>query len=161
MVIAGTGHRPDKLGGYSDEAFNRLVGIAEEYLTANRPEKVISGMALGWDQALAQACINLDIPFLAALPFKNMEVKWPRESQDKYNRILSHASLSVVVSEGEYAPWKMQVRNKYMVDNSEMILAMYDGTSGGTANCINYANSVGKPIVNLYNQINGNDNKDQ
>jgi hypothetical protein len=29
MIIAGTGHRPDKLGGYGDEVFNKLVSLAK------------------------------------------------------------------------------------------------------------------------------------
>ena len=154
MIISGTGHRPDKLGGYSDIAFNKLVKIAEEYLSENRPDKVISGMALGWDQALAQAAINLKIPFVAAIPFKNQECKWPNKSQTKYKTILAAASECVIVCEGEYAAWKMQVRNKYMVDNSDLVVAMFDGTTGGTANCVNYAISKNKQIVNLYNKWN-------
>lgn len=154
MIISGTGHRPDKLGGYSDVAFNKLVIVAEKYLSENKPDKVISGMALGWDQALAQACINLEIPFVAAIPFKNQECKWPKESQIKYKTILAAASECVTVCEGEYAAWKMQVRNKYMVDNSDLVLAMFDGTDGGTANCVNYAISKNKQVVNLYNKWN-------
>ena len=28
MIVAGTGHRPDKLGGYGKEAHERLVHVA-------------------------------------------------------------------------------------------------------------------------------------
>jgi len=80
MILSGTGHRPDKLGGYSDSAFDNLVKIAEDYLKESKPDKVISGMALGWDQALAEACVNLNIPFIAAVPFKGQESKWYQSS---------------------------------------------------------------------------------
>lgn len=55
MILAVTGHRPNKLGGYSKQAYRKLVKIAEVNLKKLNPDKVISGMALGWDQALAQA----------------------------------------------------------------------------------------------------------
>lgn len=55
MIVAGTGHRPNKLGGYGDDVFERLVALARTYLWHMEPWHVISGMALGWDQALAQA----------------------------------------------------------------------------------------------------------
>jgi hypothetical protein len=67
LIVAGTGHRPDKLGGYSDDAFNLLVKIAKHWLEMNKPTRVISGMALGWDQALATAAVEVDIPFVAAV----------------------------------------------------------------------------------------------
>ena len=58
MIIAGTGHRPNKLGGYGRYVFMRLVTVAtrwmEEQLDAGKEiEYGISGMAIGFDQALA------------------------------------------------------------------------------------------------------------
>ena len=58
MNVAGTGHRPNKLGGYDDDIYQRLVTLAMTYLEETRPKRVISGMALGWDQALAEAAVN-------------------------------------------------------------------------------------------------------
>lgn len=153
MILAGTGHRPNKLGGYSKEALEKLVNIAIEALQEIKPNKVISGMALGWDQALAIAAYKLDIPFCAAVPFTNQETNWPKESQEAYTRILLKADLVEVICDGGYAPWKMQKRNEFMVDNADVILAMYDGTSGGTANCINYAKSKNKKIINVFDKL--------
>ncbi len=33
---------------------------------------------------------------------------------------------------GEFSPAKMQKRNEYMIDHSEAIVAVYDGTKSGT-----------------------------
>jgi uncharacterized phage-like protein YoqJ len=41
----------------------------------------------------------------------------------------------------------MQDRNIWMVDHCDALIAVWDGTSGGTANCVRYAQKVGKPIV--------------
>lgn len=150
MIICGTGHRPNKVGGYSKEARSKLYDIAKDWLVTNKPDKVISGMALGWDQALANAAYVLDIPLIAAVPFAGQQQAWPEESREFFDMLLSKAEEIVIVSDGGYAPWKMQVRNKWMVDHCDQVLAMWDGSTGGTGNCIQYAKKVGKPIVNLW-----------
>jgi uncharacterized phage-like protein YoqJ len=150
MIICGTGHRPDKLGGYNDVSYNKLVKIAEKYLIAINPNKVISGMALGWDQALAEATINLDIYLLCAIPFIGQENMWHESSKIKYKNILSKANEIKYVCENGYSSYKMQIRNEWMVDNSDLVLAMWDGSKGGTYNCIQYAKRMSKPIINAY-----------
>lgn len=152
MIVAGTGHRPNKLGGYGLDAKLKLVGLANDWLEANKPTKVISGMALGWDVALAVAALQLGIPLVAAIPFKGQELAWPSSSQKDYNDVLREASEIVYVSEEGYAPWKMQIRNEWMVDHCDLVLAIWNGTLGGTANCVRYAENVDKPIVNLWDK---------
>lgn len=150
MVIAGTGHRPEKLGGYTNDAFLKLVKIATEWLKENKPDKVISGMAMGWDQALALASVRLNIPLICAIPFKGQERQWSSSVQKFYNKLLDKASEVVYVSPSGYSSKKMQIRNEWMVDNCNVILAMWDGSPGGTGNCIKYAKSKNKKIINLY-----------
>ena len=73
MIIAATGHRPDKLGGYGSIVADRLFHLAYETLEELAPTLVISGMALGWDMAVAEAAFCLDIPFHAYRPFEGQE----------------------------------------------------------------------------------------
>lgn len=155
MIIAGTGHRPDKLGGYGEEATGRLVTLARGWLRENNPERVITGMALGWDQALGWAAHDEGIPFLAAIPFTGQEKAWPALSQQWHNDLLNLAQEVVIVSDGGYAAWKMQIRNKWMVDNSDAVLALWNGSDGGTANCVRYAQQAGKRIINLWERYDG------
>lgn len=150
MTVAGTGHRPDKLGGYTNEAFLKLVNIAIEWLKENKPDKVISGMAMGWDQALALASVRLNIPLICAVPFKGQEREWSSSVQKFYFKLLNKASEVIYVSSSGYSAKKMQTRNEWMVNNCDIILAMWDESSGGTANCIEYAESKNKKIINLY-----------
>lgn len=154
MIIAGTGHRPNKLGGYSQSAQNKLVKIAEDWLIEHKPEKILSGMAIGWDQALAIAAVKQEIPFIAVVPFKGQERMWSKDSIMVYNALLLLAKDIVVVSQGDYSYEKMQLRNQYLVDNSDKILAMYDGSEGGTRNCIAYARRKLKPVINLFDKYN-------
>jgi len=149
-IIAATGHRPKKLGGYSKTIETRLFNLALEYLRKARPTMAISGMALGWDMAFADACEELGIPFIAAIPFIGQESVWPEQSQERYKRLLTKAHRVHVVSDGQYMPFKMALRNEWMVDSASKIAALWDGSAGGTANCVAYAIGKGKPIDNLW-----------
>lgn len=149
MIIGFTGHRPDKLGGYKvpNPIYIKVCNEIERLLKELQPEKIISGMALGVDQWAAYIAFKLKIPFVAAVPFEGQEIKWPAKSQELYHKLLNKASEVVVVSGGTYSASKLQVRNRWMVDYSDKMIAVWDGTPGGTANCINYAESVKKEII--------------
>ena len=154
MIFSVTGHRPDKLLNYGEKAERRLkefaITVVKE-LTFRPTDKMITGMALGWDTAIAEACIELNIPFIAAVPFKGQEGKWPEQSQKKYRELLTKASEIKYVCEDGYAAWKMHKRNSWMVDNSEAVIALWNGDeTGGTANCVNYAREKGKEIYNFW-----------
>jgi uncharacterized phage-like protein YoqJ len=150
MIICGTGHRPDKLGGYSGRVRDRLVDLAIKALERYKPEHVITGMALGWDTALADAADVCGIPYTAAVPFRGQESRWPAEARTHYQTILADADDVVYVCDPGYAAWKMQRRNEWMVNESNSVLALWNGTSGGTANCVHYAESKGKQVINLW-----------
>lgn len=153
-TLAATGHRSDKLGGYSNEAHNYLIKIAIDCLVEQSPEKIISGMALGWDMAWAEAGQTLNIPVVAAVPFLGQDEVWPPFSRIKYKNILSKCVDVIFVCDQGYAPWKMQIRNEYMVDHCDLLVALWNGSNGGTGNCIKYANKVNKPILNLWDKFN-------
>ena len=105
-------------------------------------------MALGWDQWAAGVCIELQIPFIAAVPFLGQEKVWPQVSKDIYHALLKKAVETVIVCEGSYANWKMQKRNEWMVDHCDKLIACYNGDlSGGTYNCVKYAQDQNKEII--------------
>lgn len=151
MILAATGHRPEKLGGYGESVAARLRRGATRYLkTQIGVEQVISGMALGWDTAWALAATDLGIPFIAAIPFAGQECRWPTESQERYWALLKKSARVVIVNDGGYHPAKMQSRNCWMVEHSDKLVALWDGSSGGTANCVKWAETIGKPVENLW-----------
>lgn len=157
-VVAFTGHRPDKLGGYQPnptmENCRRSLYRALLHL---QPTKCISGLALGWDQLGAEACIELGIPWVGAIPFKAQVQMWSREQQIHYKWLITRASDIIVVSPGGYAPYKMQIRNVWMMDQLEKqrdwAVAGWDGTPGGTKNCVDYARVTEKDILILNPQV--------
>ena len=150
MIISFTGHRPDKLGGYKlpNPTYNYVCKEIEKTLLSLKPEKVISGMALGIDQWAAFICVKNKIPFTAAIPFEGQESAWPFKSQETYRILLSKATDKVIVSPGGYSAQKMQIRNEWMVNNSDILIAVYNGDkAGGTANCVKYAEGLNKKII--------------
>jgi uncharacterized phage-like protein YoqJ len=140
-TLSGTGHRPDKLGGYyvPNPTHTKVMKKTGEVLDLLKPVAVISGMALGFDTILAQCTLQKKIPLIAAVPFQGFHLKWPEQSQRAFLDLLKQCEEVHYVCDGGYAAWKMQKRNEWMVDNSEIQLAMWDGSEGGTKNCYEYA----------------------
>ena len=106
-------------------------------------------MALGCDMWFANVAHKLNIKFIAAIPFENQECKWPMQSQLTYQKLRKLASEEVIVSSGGYAAYKMQVRNEWMTDHCDKLVAVFipTETSGGTYNCIQYAKKINKEII--------------
>lgn len=157
MTYAVTGHRPSKIGGYSDESDDRLLAFAIKTLGAlpeypKTPFKVITGMAQGWDQAIARASFALHIPFIAAIPFPNQEALWPPRARERYRDLMKKASEAHTISQGVYTAEKMDRRNRWMVDRCDKLLALWDGSSGGTYNCIKYAEDNDVDVIHLWQQ---------
>jgi uncharacterized phage-like protein YoqJ len=162
QILVGTGHRPQKLGGFDAAVDIRLRAFAQYVLVRQQADAevrdtggvtaVISGMAIGWDMALAEAALEAGLPLIAAVPFQGQESRWPPDVRARYKGLLEAAARVEVVCEGGYAAWKMQQRNIWMVDHGDRVLALWDGTSGGTANCVRYAVKEGRSVVNLWRE---------
>lgn len=83
MIVGCTGHRPQTLGGFKipNITYTYVCEQTKIQLKNLKPEKCISGMALGFDQWFAKICIELNIPFIAAVPFLSQEKIWPKKSR--------------------------------------------------------------------------------
>lgn len=152
VSVAGTGHRPQRLGiSYSAEHRRLLTDFVRPHLCDLAPDLVISGVALGFDQALAEAAVCLGVPFWAAVPFVGHESRWPAEARKAYTSLLDKAERVIVVSSGLYSPSKFVVRDQFMIRCANQVVAMYDGApSGGTFVTTQFAKSLLVPIKNLF-----------
>jgi len=150
-IMSATGHRPHKLNGeydYDGPCSKYVISEITRILVEEKPDKCISGMALGSDTLYALVCLELGIPLLAAIPFIGQEKKWPAKSQRLYKKILSNPlTTKKIISEGGYSVEKMHIRDKYMVDEANQILAIYDGSGGGTHYTVQYAIKNNKDII--------------
>ena len=156
MIVCATGHRPDKLGGYNQRAFNALADFAQRRLALLAPSGVIVGMAQGWDTAVAVACTWLCLPWTAAIPFEGQESRWDDRAQNDYHKLLLCADTVYTVSSRETVEEigvaaALHRRNEWMVDNSLGVLALWNGDrTGGTFNCIQYAKEGRRDIKNQW-----------
>lgn len=150
MILAGTGHRPDKLGGYDTASSMKVADLATRILDHYQPTVVISGMAQGWDMALAQAAYGRKIPFRAYIPFEGQHLVWPSATRLYYQALLEKAVVVKVCSPGGYSPKAMQVRNECMVNDCDLLIALWNGSAGGTANCLQYATFTNTPFINVW-----------
>ena len=109
---------------------------------------LITGMALGIDTLFAKVAIEFKIPFIAAIPCAGQASMWLAKSKQTYFDIVEHELCTKEwISTEPYKPDLMQKRNIWMVDNCDLLIAVWDGTSGGTANCVKYAQSKNKKII--------------
>lgn len=175
MVITVTGHRPPKGGltyNYKGPGVIWARTQLEFVLDFNKPELVYIGMALGWDTIVAITCHKRGIPYVAVIPFVGQEHKWPEDSQKIYTFLLKHAAYihitnldrdvtfnewtkleSSTIKSTREAAELMDKRNKWQVDKlvglDDFLLSFYDGSPGGTNNCVKYAKGMDKKIVNI------------
>ena len=160
-IISFTGHRPPRLEmfgkPYSDEQFKALVKyFKSKLIDMNDIKLAYTGCALGSDSAMAVSCVDLSIPIISCVPFVGYESRWfnPKDVE-RFNYLLDFSKDVVFVDEELKLSPKISknakniIRDKYMVDNSELLIAMYDGNpEGGTYKTITYAESKNKPVIN-------------
>jgi uncharacterized phage-like protein YoqJ len=151
MILAGTGHRPDKLGGYSDRTNEKLKAFCVIQLQKHKPSTVISGMAQGFDMALAEAASELGIDWIAAIPCPLQQSRWPAPAQERYCELLQKAKSTHTLS-ARYHARCMQVRNEWMVDECTHLLALFNRSPGGTKNCVMYAAENEVPIIHVWDE---------
>jgi uncharacterized phage-like protein YoqJ len=143
-----TGHRPNKLKGYdpkdNKELLWEIFKVVEDHIDNKGVTTFISGAALGVDTWAAKMILRVkryspEIKLILAIPCKNHSSKWNSESQKEWQSIVDQADEVVYVSEEEYKPYLMQKRNEWMCNMSDYIIAVHDGSNGGTGNCVKYA----------------------
>jgi uncharacterized phage-like protein YoqJ len=152
MILGITGHRPTEIGGYNtnNPIYQKLYSLVKIKFQELNPTKIISGMALGADQLAVSVAIELGIPFIAAVPFEGQESIWPAESQRKYKELLNLAEKVVIVSPGSFSVAKMMERNQYIINNSDQLLALWNGKlTGGTASAVRMAKEKKDYIIHI------------
>ncbi len=143
MILGVSGHR-NLTGQDYKRSFEELKILCQEL----NPEKIISGMAIGFDFLACEVALKLKIPYLAAVPFQGQELFWPRETQNYYRKLLDQAESIEIVNRGCFANWKFQARNEYIVNHCHHLVALLRSSVqfGGTVNCVSYAKSKKKII---------------
>ena len=152
MILTGSGHRAHSLGTSYAPMQLKLVDFAETILTEMQPDHVVSGMATGWDQALARASRRMGIPYDAVIPFVGQESRWHSSDRAAYKDLLADAeNIQIVAEDPTDYRQALMGRNEVMVDQSDGVLGLWDGRkNGGTFQCLRYAHKRGAPVHQLF-----------
>lgn len=147
-TVSFTGHRT-----YCGQAAERLAATLEE-LYAEDYRVFISGMAVGFDLAAAEAVLALrdscpEVRLVCAVPFEGQERRYPSGEKERYRRVRDCADECVVVCDG-YRSDCYARRNDYLADQASVLVAWYDGSAGGTRYTFRRAVRRGLRIVSLY-----------
>jgi len=151
-----TGNRPQKLSCGFDERHKECRRIKKKLSKSIKSAikqgftRFISGGALGVDTWAAEEVLALKrkyplIMLEIAVPCLEQEAKWRDEDKKRYRNILEQAD-EVKVLEQHYTAECMGKRNKYMVNESSYVIAVWSGKRGGTANTIAYAKSLERDV---------------
>ena len=162
LSAAFTGYRISKLPFEpTEENIARLKKKLNEAVKAlyERGFRIFySGMCNGVDIWGAEVVLELkkdcpDVELICAVPFEGHADKLKGEELEIYKRITANA-LRVDILKGRITYREMarafNERNKYMVDNSEALIAVCNKASltpGGTANTVKMAEKKGIEII--------------
>lgn len=155
-TVCFTGHRPQHLPfslTQSEQglALQKKLKEVIKNLIENGYKNFISGMAIGIDMLCAQIVLDYkahyDINFWCYLPCHNQDKLWNRKEKALHSQILQKADKILYAVDKNYCTGCTQLRNKMMVDDSNLVLAVYYEKSGGTRSTIEYAKLKGKQII--------------
>jgi len=154
-----SGYRPEKLPWGTDESALRCVELKEkiilavERLSLSGIRHFICGMARGSDTFFCEAVLSFrenhaGITVEAAVPYENHGSGWCDEDRGRYLLLLGQCDFVSYVS-SDYSKYCMLRRNRYMVDNSSVLIAVFDGKPGGTKYTLGYAVKRGLEIIEI------------
>ncbi len=148
-TVAFTGHRT-----YRDEAAEDLA-LAIRTLYGRGFRTFLSGMALGFDMAAAEAVVALrgelcDIRLVAVIPFEGHDRSFSESRRERYNAILAAADGSIVISPKAHRGCYLR-RDDFLVAHAAVLVGWYSGSgSGGTCYTMRRALDRGREVWNLH-----------
>ena len=113
----------------------------------------ITGMAMGTDIWAAEIVLqkkktNKDLHLICALPHPGFESRRSSIEKLRFNKIIKKADIVKEVN-SHYFTECYQVRNEWMVDRSNLVIAVFNGQKSGTKNTVDYAKRKGVNVVNV------------
>lgn len=153
-----TGHRNQKLIWGFNERDERCLKMKDnlrieiEKAIDSGYETFYSGMALGFDLICVETILELkkkynNIKIVEVLPCKTQDIKWQSKDRERYRKLLWQLDGIRCIYDNYIGAECMLERNRFMVDNSSMMIALYGGAAGGTKSTIEYARNKGLEII--------------
>ena len=155
-----TGHRPQNLPQGFNEKDKRCLKIKKQLkieivkAIKNGYTTFISGMALGFDIICAEMVLALkqkysQIRLIGAIPCKTQDAFWKEKDKQRYKKVIEKLDNIRCLYDNYIGYECMFERNRFMINNSSLVIALYNGTSGGTKKTLEYAKKCGLKIVML------------
>ena len=153
-ALCFTGHRPEKLP--QGEALTHLLNMLHlciEVAVKKGYTHFYTGLADGIDYYAAEHLFRLRETDPAIVVIGVQPCTDYREffrvrgySMPRLEYMLANAD-AVVMLPGSYRDYGIfGARNRYLVDNADLLLAAYDGKPGGTQMTCDYAKRIGVPV---------------
>ena len=159
MKLAFTGHRPELLPFGDNELSAASIRVKALLLdeimnsAANGCRVYLNGGARGGDIIFAEQVLLVkateypDIQLITVVPHEGQANSWTEAWRERYFRI-HELSDQVITLASRYSRDCYHVRNRYLVDNADRLLALYNGgATGGTAYTVKYARQKNRDIV--------------
>ncbi|MBQ8636648.1 MAG: hypothetical protein IJ423_01470 [Clostridia bacterium] len=86
------------------------------------------------------------------MPHPNFESRRSMTEKMRFNKIIKKADLVKEIND-HYFTGCYQVRNEWMVDRSNLVIAVFNGQKSGTKNTVNYGRRIGVRIMNVLDSI--------
>ena len=154
-----TGHRPDKLPWRGDESDPRCLALKERLAAAVEDaydkgmRHFLCGMARGADFYFCDAVLELrerrsGVTLEAVIPCEEQAARWSERERERWFSLVERCDGETMLQH-HYDKGCMLRRNRYLVDHSSMLIAVYDGMLGGTMYTLSYAMKRGLETVIL------------
>lgn len=156
--VSFTGYRPEKMPFPNEEhplclALKKRLREEIEKLVKDGADCFFTGMARGTDMWCAEIVLELkktheNLKLTAIIPCRTQSNGWDVNDKLRYENILKCCQGVICASE-TYTKSCMMKRNKALVDCCDVLLAVFDGKKGGTANTVSYAQSKSRKIITI------------
>lgn len=149
MNVGITGHqRLENQANWDDVAkkINANLSRCGEHIVG------ITSLAIGADQVFAHAVLEHGGSLHVVVPFEGYETKFSEgHARDAYELLLAKASTIEVLEKSSTEEFAYLAAGKKVVDLADEIIAVWNGKPaaglGGTADIVDYAHSIGKPVT--------------
>lgn len=145
-ACALTGHRT--VGrDLSKEKLNHLLRML---IVDKNVDTFYCGMAMGFDLLACEMLLDLQkiypqVKVVACIPCPGQSDLFPEREKIRYRELLKRCNSNVLISLS-YTKFCMHMRNRYMVDNADYLLAYCHKPTGGSAGTVKYAQQKGIPV---------------
>ena len=162
---AFTGHRPERFFFKQNEKHplcEKIKAALFEQSTAlydKGVKRFYIGGAQGVDIWAGEVIIKMkklpeyqDIELICVIPFEGHDSDWDEGIYDRFLKICSVCNEIKIISPS-VDPKAFIKRNKYMVDNSDYVIAVYDKKRklrSGTGQTVNYAKKFKRDIIFIH-----------